>query len=75
MIFPKCDTCGTKTSRFIKKQKVKGVLSNLVVKTPLSKVSILRLYFLLNAIPLSIKMNAVINKFFYQGINLCQKCI
>ena len=45
MILSNCDTCGTKTSRFIKKQKVKGVLSNLVVKTPLSKVSVLGYIF------------------------------
>ena len=45
MTLSKCDTYGTKTSRFIKKQKVKGVPSNLVVKRPLSKVSILGYIF------------------------------
>ena len=33
--------CGSKKSRFIKNQEAKGLLSNLVVKTPLSKVPVL----------------------------------
>ena len=34
----KCSACGTKKSRFVKKQDVKGLLSNLGIKTPLSKM-------------------------------------
>ena len=41
MILSKCAICGSKKSRFIKNQKAKGLLSNLGIKTPLSKVPIL----------------------------------
>ena len=34
----KCDECEFKKSRFVKQQEVKGLLSNLRIKTPLSKV-------------------------------------
>ena len=37
----KCAICGSKKSRFIKSLEVKGLLSNLGVRTPLSKVTIL----------------------------------
>ena len=36
----KCALCGSKKSRFIKNQEAKGLLSNLGVKTPLSKALI-----------------------------------
>ena len=42
MILSKCAICGSKKSRFIKNQKAKGLLSNLGIRTPLSKVPILR---------------------------------
>ena len=41
MILLKCAICGSKNSRFIKNQEAKGLLSNLGVTTPLSKVPIL----------------------------------
>ena len=41
MILLKCAECGSKTSRFIKKQEAKDLLSNLGIRTPLSKVPIL----------------------------------
>ena len=41
MILSKCAICGSKKSRFIKNQEAKGLLSNLSVRTPLSKVPIL----------------------------------
>ena len=41
MVLSKCAICASKKSRFIKKQEVKGLLSNLVIKRPLSKVPIL----------------------------------
>ena len=41
MVLSKCAICGSKKSRFIKKQEAKGLLSNLGIKTPLSKVPIL----------------------------------
>ena len=37
----KCAICSSKKSRFIKNQEAKGLLSNLGIKTPLSKVPIL----------------------------------
>ena len=33
----KCADCGFKKSRFVKEQEAKGLLSNLRIKTPLSK--------------------------------------
>ena len=41
MILSKCAICGSKKSRFIKNQEAKRLLSNLDLRTPLSKVPIL----------------------------------
>ena len=41
MLLSKCAICDIKKSRFIKNQEPKGLLSNLGVRTPLSKVPIL----------------------------------
>ena len=41
VILSKCTVCGSKKSRFIKDQEAKGLLSNLGIKLPLSKVPIL----------------------------------
>ena len=41
MILSKCAICGSKKSRFIKKQEASGILSSLGLKTPLSKVPLL----------------------------------
>ena len=38
MILSKCATCGSKKSEFINNQEAKGLLSNLGIRTPLSKV-------------------------------------
>ena len=38
MIQSNCTTYGSKKSRFIKEQQAMGILSNLGIKTPLSKV-------------------------------------
>ena len=38
---PKCSDCRTKKSRFVKEQEAKGLLSNLGIKAPLSKISLL----------------------------------
>ena len=46
MILSKCAICDSKRSRFIKKQEAKGLLSNLGVRTPLSKIPILGDFFL-----------------------------
>ena len=36
MILSKCAICGSKKSKFIIQQEEKGLLSNLVIRTPLS---------------------------------------
>ena len=41
MILSKCAICGSKKSKFIKEQQAKGLLSNLSIRTPLSKIPIL----------------------------------
>ena len=41
IVLSKCAICGSKKSRFIKNQETKGLLSNLGIKTPLSKVPVL----------------------------------
>ena len=41
MILSKCAICGSKISKFIKKQEASGLLSKLGIKTPLSKIPIL----------------------------------
>ena len=41
MILPRCAICGSKKSRFIKNQEAKGLLSDLGLRTPLSKITIL----------------------------------
>ena len=40
-LLSKCAKWGSKKSRFIKNQEAKGILSNLGIKTPLSKVPLL----------------------------------
>ena len=37
-LLSKCAVCGSKKSRFIKKQEAKGLLNNVGLRTPLSKV-------------------------------------
>ena len=41
----KCPVCGIKKSRFVKEQEAKGLLSNLGIETPLSKVPLLNVLF------------------------------
>ena len=45
MIQSNCANCGSKKSRFIKEQQAMGILSNLGIKTPLSKVPLLNIMF------------------------------
>ena len=45
MIQSNCANYGSKKSRFIKEQQAMGILSNLVIKTPLSKVPLLNILF------------------------------
>ena len=41
----KCPVSGIKKSRFVKEQEAKGLLSNLGIKTPLSKIPLLNVLF------------------------------
>ena len=41
MILPTCTICGSKKSKFIKEKQVKGLLSNLGLRTPLNKIPVL----------------------------------
>ena len=41
MILSKCAICGSKKSKFIKKQEAKGILSSLGIKAPFSKIPLL----------------------------------
>ena len=51
----KCAECGIKKSKFVKEQEAKGLLSNLGIKTPLSKIP------LLSVLLRCIKMNEIEN--------------
>ena len=79
MILSKCAICGSKKSRFIKNQEAKGLLSNLGIKTPLSKVPILgdilfwmQFHWMCTCLKDTsckqrIKMNEIVNKFLLAG--------
>ena len=41
MILSKCSICGSKKSRFIKKQELSGILSNLGLKIQVNKIALL----------------------------------
>ena len=41
----KCSKCGIRKPRFVKEQEAKGLLSNLGIKTPLSKIPLLNVLF------------------------------
>ena len=41
----KCPVCGITKSRFVKEQEAKGFVSNLGIKTPLSKIPLLNVLF------------------------------
>ena len=44
-LLSKCAVCGSKKSRFMKEQEAEGLLSNLGIKTPLNKISLLNILF------------------------------
>ena len=41
----KCSVCGIKKSRLVKEQEAKDLLSNIEIKTPLSKIPLLNVLF------------------------------
>ena len=45
MIQSNCTNSGSKKSKFIKEQQAMGIVSNLGIKTPLSKVPLLNILF------------------------------
>ena len=55
----KCAMCGRKKSRFIKKQDVRGILSNLGLKTPLNKIPLWVIYCFR-----IVKMNKTVKNFY-----------
>ena len=52
----KRSVCRIKKSRFVKEQEARSVLSNLGIKTPLSKIPFLNVL-------LSVKINEIVNKY------------
>ena len=46
MLLSKCIVCDSIKSKFIKEQEASGLLSSLGIKTPLSKIFLLVLFFL-----------------------------
>ena len=42
IMLSKCAICGSRESKFIKKQEAKELLSNLGIRTPLSKIPFIR---------------------------------
>ena len=44
MTLSTCAICGSKNSKFIKKQEAKGLLSNLGIRKPLSKIPLLVMF-------------------------------
>ena len=45
MMLSKCSVCNNKKFRLIKEQQVKGLLSNLGIRTPLSQIPLLNVLF------------------------------
>ena len=45
IIQSKCPVCGIKKSRFLKEQEARGLLSNLGIRTSLSKIPLLNILF------------------------------
>ena len=63
MLSSNCAVCCNKKSRFMKEPEAKGLLSNLGIRTPLSKIPFLGdLWFCLCN-----KMNVIVNKFLLAG--------
>ena len=45
MMLSKCSVCNNEKSKFIKEQEARGLLSNLEIRTPLSKIPLLNVLF------------------------------
>ena len=62
MLLLKCEKCGNKKSRCIKNQEAKGLLSNLDIRRPLSKVPLLG-----DILFQKCEMNEIASKFLLSG--------
>ena len=62
IIQSKCPVCGSQKPRFMKEQESKGLLSNLGIETPLSKVPLLG-----DILFCVYKMNEIVNNFLLAG--------
>ena len=68
MILSKCVICGSKKQRFIKKEDASGILGNLNIKTPLSKIPLLEDNFFWIVIPLYAVPLSVLKRMTYYTI-------
>ena len=50
ILLSKCAVCDSKNSKFIKQQEASGLLSSLGIKTPLNKIPVVSLFFVLIAL-------------------------
>ena len=64
MLLLNCAVCDSKKSKFIKQQKASWLLSNLGIKTPLSKIPLVGppLFICIKKVNTMYKMNQVVNK-------------
>ena len=69
MLLSKCAVCDSKKSRFVKEQEAWGLLSNVGIKTPLSKIPLVGLFCFMgvNKLIPRYKMNEIVNKFLLAG--------
>ena len=67
--FPKCSVCGSKKSRFIKKQEASGILRNLLLKISLNKIPLFCdiLFWMQSHWTILNKINEIVNKFLLNG--------
>ena len=69
-LLSKCAVRNSTKSKIIKKQEALGLLNQLGIKTPLTKIKI-KSYFVLKIW----KTNAIVNKFLLAGDRFMPKCI
>ena len=62
MLLSKCAICGSKKSRFIKKQETSGILSSLGLRAALSKISLFG-DILFSVLSNHYEMNEIVHKF------------
>ena len=50
MFLWKCELCDSKKTKFIKKEEARGLLSSLRIKTPLSEIHLVGIFFVLRVL-------------------------